>query len=122
MNLKVVIALFLALVIQLSQAQSFGVTSSSPAPCGDGAHPMSCCEGSRSCPCAGQGESGQKPAPLIPGVIELKPLVSQVSETICPSPVFLPRTDATVHTASPFEFRTGYAGVPLSVAFCTFVI
>jgi hypothetical protein len=121
MNLRFVIALFLGLVIQLSQAQTFASADSSPA-CGDTAHPMGCCEGLNSCPCADKGAPNEKPAPLIPATIELKPLVSQAPETICPAPLFSAPTSAMCVTASRIESRSGYAGVSLAVAFCSFVI
>jgi hypothetical protein len=122
MNLKAVIALLMGLVIQLSQAHVSWMTQDSPKSCGSSVHPMSCCEGLKSCPCVDEGDSNQKPAPLVPATIELKTLVSQVAGAVDPVALFSPPENAAVPAASFVEFRSGYAGVPLSVAFCSFVI
>lgn len=120
MGLKAVIALFLGLVIQLSQVQA-GLAAAVSA-CGDMGKPMSCCQGPKSCPCVSETDRDQKPAPLIPSAGELKWFVSKSPEpdrfiAVLPAPG-KPALPAT-RTGDAFA---GYAGVPLSVAFCSFVI
>ncbi|RYD23066.1 MAG: hypothetical protein EOP88_05655 [Verrucomicrobiaceae bacterium] len=120
MGLKAVIALLLGLVIQFSQVQSgFAALVSS---CKDTAEPMSCCQGPDSCPCLSETNTDQKPAPVIPAGIDLKWFVSKstepdrlVSASSACGQSALPATRAR-------DSFAGYAGVPLSVAFCSFVI
>jgi hypothetical protein len=59
---------------------------------------------------------------LIPAAVDLKWLLPKAAETnILAAPVS-PRKETGIATASPAEARWAYAGVPLSVAFCCFVI
>jgi hypothetical protein len=122
MYIKSIIALFMGLVFQLSQVQSSSMATGSAKSCGVGAQAMSCCEGLQSCPCLDEGGSNQTPALMIPAAVDLKPAISQAPEQNRPAALFPPPTDAVVATASWTEFRAGYSGVPLSVAFCRFVI
>jgi hypothetical protein len=122
MHIKSIIALFMGLVIQLSQVQASCMASGSAKSCGTETQAMSCCDGLESCPCADEGDSNQTPTPLTPAAVDLKPLISPAPERISPAALFPPRTDAVVPTASWVELRSGFSGVPLSVAFCRFVI
>ena len=122
MTIKSIIALFLGLIIQFSQAQS-GLAIESVKPCGGKAHSMSCCDGLKSCPCAKESEPVQKPGPLIPAGADLKLLVSKISEPsgleVLPFP---PTEELIAPVRSQTDVRCAFAGVPLSVAFCRFVI
>ena len=121
MSFKSIIALFMGLVIQLSQVQSC-VAAISAGPSGAKATPMCCCAGLESCPCVSDRAPEQKPAPLIPAAVDLKWLLPKASATnILDAPVS-PREETGISTASRAEARWAYAGVPLSVAFCRFVI
>lgn len=118
MVLKAVIALFLGLVIQFSQVQS--ALAASIYACGDMEQSMSCCEGS--CPCISETDSDQKPAPLIPATLDLKWLVSKPQEADRFIAMVSPPAASVLPIAGARESRPGYSGVPLSVAFCSFVI
>ena len=121
MSIKSIIALFMGLVIQWSQVQSC-VAAISAAPSGAKASPRCCCAGLESCPCVSDRDPEQKPAPLIPAAVDLKWLLPKaIGANILAAPVS-PKADAGIATASPAEARWAYAGVPLSVAFCRFVI
>jgi hypothetical protein len=121
MNVRSIIALFMGLVIQLSQVQ-LSLAADTATTCGDHRQAMSCCDGLRSCPCASESHSDQKPAPLVPVTVDLKLLVSKGSEPYRLEALISPPTNAVVLPASHVDPWNGYAGVPLSVAFCRFVI
>jgi hypothetical protein len=118
---RMLIALFMGLVLQLSQAESFCSGDVAPA-CGSQKHSMSCCEGLKSCPCAKSGDSDQKPKPLAPAPVDLKWIIQKTSEgqpfDVCISPPDLTQ----ISVASPNESHRGFLGVSLSVAFCRFII
>ena len=121
MGMRSIVALFLGLLIQLSQVQS--CLAAEPAkPCATKAHPGCCCDGMRSCPCAKDSDQNQKPAPLIPAALDLKLLISKTPGTHGLDALIPPPAAAVVFTASSPKSRNGFAGVPLSVAFCRFVI
>ena len=121
MNLKSIIALLMGLVIQLSQVQSCVATESGKS-CGGNARPMCCCDGLQSCPCAKEGNSDQKSVPLMPATVDLKLLALRGSEPTSPEAFVSPPTDTVVSITPRLQPKSGYAGVPLSVAFCRFVI
>ena len=54
MHIRSVIALFMGLVIQLSQVQASCMAFDSAKSCGVEAQAMSCCDGLQSCPCVGR--------------------------------------------------------------------
>lgn len=122
MHIRSIIALLMGLVIQLSQVHASCMASDSAKSCGMGGQAMSCCDGLQSCPCVGEGDSKQAPAPLVPAAVDLKPLISPAPERISPAEFFPPSTDAAVPAASWPELQGGFSGVPLSVVFCRFVI
>lgn len=120
MDLKSIIALFVGLVVQFSHAQSALATGAERS-CG-GSESMSCCAEFQSCPCADSGNSDQKSPPLAPASADLKWLVAklaerEVTEVLIEFPAIVVGPSAT-----SLEFSSGYLGVPLSVAFCRFVI
>ena len=121
MNLKALIALLMGLVIQLSQVQTCLAATSTGA-VGAEAHSMCCCEGLQSCPCASDRSPDQQPAPLIPAAADLKLLISKTPESSSLDAPISIHPVAVVATASRAEARSAYAGVPLAVAFCRFVI
>ena len=121
MNFKSIIALFMGLVIQLSQMQSC-MAATAADPSGVNARPMCCCEGLQSCPCVSDRGPDRKPAPFIPGAVDLKWLISKATEpNILDAPV-VPRTETRIFIVSRTEARWAYVGVPVSVAYCSFVI
>ncbi len=83
---------------------------------------MACCDPGKSCHCASQSESPAKPAPLAPAAPELKfAFIAPPATDDSAAPAvasFPPRVLTALGTGA----RAGYAGVPLSVAFCSFVI
>lgn len=84
---------------------------------------MSCCDGLKSCPCAKECDPAQKPGPLIPAGADLKLLVSKASEPTGLDTPTIPQTEELIeNVASQTDVRSAFAGVPLSVAFCRFVI
>jgi hypothetical protein len=121
MNAKIVITLILGLVFQLAQVLPGAAVSAS---CTPQAESCDCCAGLDSCPCAETGEPNQKPAPLVPdtgGVLKL-PAVRSTGTHVSADPVREVLTSATAAVLPPTESPAGYAGIRLSVAFCTFVI
>jgi hypothetical protein len=121
MNVKAVITLILGLVFQLAQALPAATFTS---PCASQGTFCACCESADSCPCAENVESDQKPAPQLPesgNVLKLPATKADDNRFsiesragALPSPTL---------AASPVSGpSSGYAGVPLAVAFCSFVI
>lgn len=117
--LSSIFCLFLGLVIQLSPVQ----------PCQEGDVEskcvdvgMSCCSGLQSCPCAKESEPDQQPAPVFPPATDLKLLISKAPGTDHPAALIFPPEDVPDLAGTSVESGNGYAGVPLSVAFCSFVI
>jgi hypothetical protein len=119
---KFIVGLFLGLVFQLSQASSFValqrenlcVTSAPAVSC--------CCDDLPSCPCAMESRESEKPAPLLPVGVELKLLLSKAPETPLLETLLSPLATSHALVATPALARCAYQGVPLSVAFCSFVI
>jgi hypothetical protein len=121
MGIRSIIALFMGLVIQLSQVQT-SVAAEPTKSCGTSAHRTDCCEGLKSCPCATKSDSKEKPAPLVPAAVDLKLFVSKASGPGSYEAFHFPPTDSVFFNTTRLDSRSGYAGVPLSVAFCSFVI
>lgn len=121
MVIRSIIALFMGLVIQLSQVQPCWASAPTKS-CAENSETACCCGGYQSCPCASESDSDQKPAPSIPAAPDLKPLISKAPETHIPEASATPPAAAEVPAALLIESINGYAGVPLSVAFCSFVI
>ena len=121
--LKSIVGLFLGLVIQLSQVQPCAAMDSQ-LPCPSVAASVhDCCKGKSSCPCAGRSEQAPTPAPAVPVSVDLKLNAPKARELDFLSLFFLPEiSEAVPATASFPESHSGFSGVPLSVAFCTFVI
>ncbi len=121
MAIKSIIALFLGLVIQFSQVPS-SFASEPAKSCGVLADSPCCCEGLQSCPCAKEGNSHQKPAPLIPAAPELKPLISKAPEAINLDAMIPPEAEEGEFSVAQKDPAMGFPGVPFSVAFCRFLI
>lgn len=121
MNPKVVITLILGLVFQLAQVLPGAVVAGSCAPhteaCG-------CCKVENYCQCAENNHSNPKPvpAPIETGAALKLPAARVADTTIVPVPAA--GSDAVSHRSGSFPDtrRSGFHGVRLSVAFCTFVI
>lgn len=121
MNVSSIIALFLGLVIQWTQLQAAFAFDPATS-CGGHGVAMSCCDGLQSCPCVSEGEPDQKPSPLTLPAGDLKLLVSGVTGPSGVDELLSQSTEISVSATSGAAFVPGYAGVPLSVAFCRFVI
>lgn len=120
MNIRATIALVMGLLLQWSMVQAVPTTSPAKS-CGTGSA-MSCCASKQVCPCADESDSNEKPAPFAPTSPDLKLVFTAVpasDDTVETVPT------ATADQASP-QARAGsiagYPGVPLCVAFCSFVI
>jgi hypothetical protein len=121
-KLQPAIMVLLVLVFQLGQVLSAAMPSG---PCQDKSVSMSCCcSGEKTCHCAQNNDSEQVPkAPLVDSGETLKlPLIQPSgrsglvsSSRICETP--LVGTSNTV-----VEHPTGFVGVCLPIAFCSFVI
>ena len=121
--LKSIVGLFLGLVIQLSQIQPCAAADTALSCPSVAAKVHDCCKGKSSCPCASKSERAPIPAPAIPAAVDLKLNVPKVREADFLALFFLPEiSEAVPATASIPESHVGFSGVPLSVAFCTFVI
>jgi hypothetical protein len=121
MNVKAVITLILGLVFQLAQVLPGALVAS---PCASHGTTCACCAGQDSCPCAKSGESDHKPAPLVPdsGSI-LKLPAARVGDARVSIESLAGNPSSPTVAASPVAgLSNGYAGVRLSVAFCSFVI
>jgi len=121
--IKSIVGLFLGLVIQLSQIQPCAAADTKPACPSVAAGTHDCCGGKTSCPCANNSEQTPTPAPIIPAAADLKLSAPKARELDFLALLFLPEiSEAVPATASIPESHVGFSGVPLSVAFCTFVI
>jgi hypothetical protein len=118
MTLRAMVRLIMGLTIQFALMQP--MWSANPVShCAE----SSCCEGLPACPCASNDDPDQKPAPLAPAPVDLKLSAPKARELDLTALLILWETSqAVVATASIPESHGGFAGVPLSVAFCTFVI
>jgi len=121
MNVRSIIALFLGLLMQFSQVPSRAVDQPIQS-CATQGEFMACCAGLEACPCAKESDQNQKPAPAIPAGVDLKMVIAKYSGTHGADALVLRPLETALITDSQTESRSGYAGVPLSVAFCTFVI
>lgn len=85
---------------------------------------MSCCGPAESCPCAKRSDPDRKPAPAIPAAVELKQLVLSLLPDSDPvTGIFAgPAGAALVVEARPRCHIDHFAGVPLAVAFCSYLI
>ena len=121
MNVKATIALILGLVFQLAQAVPGAAMIS---PCAPVAEACGCCAGLDSCPCAETGEPVQKPSPLTSdsGSVLKIPVAKSADPRVSLETVVETGQSVTVAVCPPAGPPTGYYGVRLSVAFCSFVI
>lgn len=123
MKSKAVIALILGLIFQLAQVLP-GVAAIM-ADCRFAAESCECCAGLTSCPCAEDGEPVRNPMPLAPdsGKTLKVPLAKTSGTRVSPETISGPQAIVPSVIATPVTGPwIGYTGVPLSVAFCSFVI
>lgn len=121
MNPKVVITLILGLVFQLAQVLPGAVVAGS---CPPHSESCGCCKTGKSCECAENNHSDPKPAPApIETGAALKLPAARVADTTILS-VPTAGNDAVPGKSGSFSDSrlSGFRGVRLSVAFCTFVI
>jgi hypothetical protein len=114
---KVMMAILLTLGIQLLAVEPCLKSTSPPESCA-----KSCCDG-HVCPCAKNGEPHQDSTPITPA--PLAPKFFTVFKTIHGSELEAlasPTVGRADHTPGNQGPHHGYLGVPLSVAFCRFVI
>jgi len=121
MNVKAVITLILGLVFQFAQVLPAAAFAT---PCASHGTSCACCEGADSCPCAKNGESKQKPAPLSSDSGNVLKLPAAKADDTRVSIETLREThpSPTVVASPVTGMPCGYAGVRLSVAFCSFII
>lgn len=121
MNIRAAIMLFLGLVIQLSQVRPMP-DASQAGNCAPAVTAATCCGGPQTCPCIDKNDSPHKPAPVVPAASDLNFSFPVPSGTdLVKAPVPTP-TQADGSAVPGAGIRSGYAGVPLTVAFCSFVI
>jgi hypothetical protein len=111
----------LALVFQLAQVLPAAVLSS---PCQATQESCECCAGARTCDCAENSDPDQKPAPVPPAPRgELKvPAVKPAEINVAVVSLHDPELSVTATFTPLAGSVSGYTGVRLSVAFCSFVI
>lgn len=121
MNVKAVITLLLGLVFQLVQVLPVAADIES---CPAAVSCCDCCDARDSCPCAGNDEIPQKPAPLSSeSSNSLKIPVAKASGTcVSIEPAAETRPCAAVAAPPIAGHLSGYTGVRISVAFCSLVI
>ena len=121
MNPKVVITLILGLVFQLAQVLPGAVVAAS---CPPQTESCACCKTGKSCECAQNNHSDPKPVPApIETGAALKLPAARVADTTILS---VPAAGNDAVPGKPGSFsdspQSGFQGVRLSVAFCTFAI
>lgn len=121
MDIRAIILLFLGLVIQLSQVRPMQDAPQAK-PCAALMTATTCCGGPKTCHCIDENESSQKPAPVLPAATDLKFSFVALSGTdAVPTPATAP--SQVIFLSKPVAgIRSAYSGVPLTVAFCSFVI
>jgi hypothetical protein len=121
MNVKPVITLILGLVFQLAQMMPAAVVTS---PCASHGVSCACCAGPDSCHCADNSEPNQKPSPLAPepGTSLKFPNAKAEDTRVSVESIRKIHSSATVAASPVAGAPGGYAGVRLSVAFCSFVM
>ena len=116
------IMLFLALVIQLAQVRSMPDSPQAKTCAEVATMATSCCGGPQSCPCIDTDDTSQKPAPVLPATSDLKfTFLALSGADVTSGPAAAP-PHLVLHTNPVAGIRAGYSGVPLNVAFCSFVI
>jgi hypothetical protein len=121
-NIRVVIALCLGLLFQLFLlGGARPLQESSEFCCGD-SQSMDCCADLDFCPCLEEGDSKQTPTPLIPAGLDLKLGLAQAPGENCPVAMIQSAGDVVIPSKFCLGARHGFLGVPVSVAFCRFVI
>lgn len=120
MNVKAAIAVILSLLFQwaaVAQCAVFSETEPSPAPACD------CCAGLPSCPCASDDSDGpgKPPLPVLPDTLKL-PVAKVVDSRVGIEAPTAPQVTRVAPTRPATGAMTGFAGVRLSVAFCSFVM
>jgi hypothetical protein len=121
MMIKGAAAFLLTLVFQLAQLPIAAASSTSfheiaAASC-------ECCAGPDSCPCATNNdqESERPQPPVLPQTIKL-PAARLCETRVSLEDAPVPQKDCRVHFSPVSESFTGYAGVSLAVAFCSFLM
>lgn len=116
------VGLLLALAIQLVQMQP-ALASVEDSTCATDGHHACCCTGADHCPCVKSAPERESKAPQSQVSADLKAqdLAKPSSTTAVLEPAFTSGTRPLVTWATD-RLPIGFEGVPLSVAFCRFVI
>lgn len=121
MNLKTAITLLLGLVFQLAQVMPCALVRT---PCSADAASCECCMAGKVCHCADHGDSGRKPppAPFDAGRLSHLAAMKTVETKVAVDPLRENDASATAGAVPREGSLSGYTGVRLSVAYCSFVI
>ena len=119
--MKSIVGLFLGIVLLLSQVQLCPAREIARPNC-EMIAASSCCSGKSVCACS-HDEGKKAPLPAVPAAIDLKftaPKARELDDFARPQ--LLAAVQMSVVFRAQNEVRSGFAGVPFSVAFCSFVI
>jgi len=121
MNFKMALTLMLGLVFQLAQLSASAVSTS---PCQTQRVSCDCCSGTSSCECAENNDSEQEqaPTPFSPGNLLKIPAMRSTETKVSAGPLRHIECSATIAESPRAGPVSGYTGVSLAVAFCSFVI
>ncbi len=121
MKIVAVITLIAGLLFQLAHVLPSAATRGS---CASLQGHCGCCDGGVSCPCAKDGDSEQKPAPLVPDTgSALKLPLAKAKDTRFPiKSLFRNPPSANMAESSAAVHPGGYAGTRPSVALCSLII
>ena len=118
MALRTIVGLMMGLAIQLALMQPL-LSGSEVSHCAG----STCCEELASCPCANNDDAEKQPSPIAPAPVDSKLGAPRARHLDCSLLWIQPEVlEAEVGTTSIPASHLGFEGVPLSVAFCTFVI
>lgn len=121
MNLKTAITLILGLAFQLAQISTGAVIAK---PCQTLGKSCKCCSGADTCHCSNNNNPDQEPAPTPPvpdGVMKI-PAMKSTETNVSVGFVCGINTSFSNAVARRAGTVSGFTGIRLSVAFCSFVI
>ena len=121
MGLKTITAFCAGMLLQLSVV-AFGIPTGALESVRSSACPSSCCENLDSCPCFESSGQDEAPAPLPPAPPDLKGPLARPSEPVALVIIDSPTKESPPTACVVRNSPGGYSGVPLTVAFCSFVI
>ncbi|MGC4013676.1 MAG: hypothetical protein QM755_04040 [Luteolibacter sp.] len=117
---RAVIGLFLALVFQLAQVAPCLAAACTPV---GQAVKCACCDKPDACPCASNKTDHDRSTPIAPPAPELKVQLALPSvDPVAPEITLLDTAASCGSPEGSHDPSAGYSGVPLAVAFCSFLI